>query len=103
MLPLKAKYIWNIRDFTFQELIEYARKWVANPGTPTISAACKMINRSHMAAALVFNFATKFDMQEHTRFVVDVTKAGMAEDAMVDVGMMSNYDFAVFSFSLDYV
>ena len=63
-----------------------------DPGTPTISAACKMINRSHMAAALVFDFATKFDMQEHTRFVVDVTKAGMAEDAMVDVGMMSNYD-----------
>ena len=79
-------------EFKFQELIEYARKWVANPGTPTISAACKMIKRSHMAAALVFDFATKFDMQEHTRFVVDVTKAGMAEDAMVDVGMMSNYD-----------
>ena len=103
MLPLKAKYIWNIRDFTFQELIEYARKWVANPGTPTISAACKMINRSHMAAALVFDFATKFDMQEHTQVVVDVTKAGMPEHAMVDVGMMSNYDYAVFRFSLDYM
>ena len=70
-------------DFKFQELIEYARKWVANPGTPTINAECKMINQSHMAAALVFEFATKFDMQKHTKVVVDVTKAGMPEHAMV--------------------
>ena len=51
----------------------------------------------------IYMCITKFDLQEHTRFVVDVTKAGMAEDAMVDVGMMSNYEFAVFSFSLDYM
>ena len=90
-------------EFNFQELIEYARKWVANPGTPTINAKCKMINQNHMAAALVFDFATKFRMQEKDTIVVDVTKAGMQEDAMVDVGMMSNYDFAVFRFSLDYM
>ena len=90
-------------EFKFQELIEYARKWVANPGTPTINAECKMINQNHMAAALVFDFAKKFPMQEENTFVVEVTKAGMQEDAMVDVGMMSNYDFAVFRFSLDYM
>ena len=90
-------------EFKFQELIEYARKWVANPGTPTINAQCSMINQNHMAAARVFDFAKKFDMQEYTSIVVDVTKGGMPEHAMVDVGMMSNYDFAVFSFSLDYM
>ena len=90
-------------EFKFQELIEYARTWVANPGTPTINAECKMINQNHMAAARVGEFAKKFDMQERTRVVVDVTKAGMPEHAVVDVGMMSNYDYAVFCFSLEHM
>ena len=87
-------------EFKFQELIEYARKWVANPGTPTINAKCKMINQNHMAAALVFDFATKFRMQEKDTILVDVTKAGMPEHAMVDVGMMSNYMISLSSASL---
>ena len=58
-------------EFKFQELIEYARKWVANPGTPTINAECKMINQNRQAAALVFDFATKFKPEMLDKIVVE--------------------------------
>ena len=89
--------------FNFQELRDYARKWVAKPGEPLIEADCKVINQNHKAAALVFEYAMKFDMQEKANMSFDVTKAGMKEKAMVDVRMMSNYDYAVLCLSLDYM
>ena len=88
--------------FEFEELKEYASKWVANPGKPLIDADCKMINQNHQAAALVFDFA-KYFKPDMENIKVAVTKAGMKEHIKVDVGMMTNYDFAVFRFCLDYM